>query len=84
MVNIIFDKVIGKHYQNKSLVLTVNKNIITWDLLFNFLEKKTCISKFKTKLYINNKFYTHKEKSTFNYKNFMKETDDFFIIKIKN
>ena len=76
MVNIIFDRVYG----NKSLVFQVDKNQITWNLLFDFLEKKTNVSRYKTKLCINNKFYTCKEKISFVHKNFFSDRDDFIVI----
>ena len=76
MVNIIFDKV----DQGKSLLLIANKNQITWNLLFDFLEKKTNVSRYKTKLCINNKFYTCKEKISFVHKNFFSDRDDFIVI----
>ena len=61
MINIIFDRVYG----NQSLVFQAEKNQITWKLLFDFIEEKTNVSRHKTKLYINNKFYTCKEKTPF-------------------
>jgi len=79
MINIIFDKV----YNNKSIVFAVDKNQITWELLFDFLEKKTNISKYKTKFFINNKFYTCKEKIPFNHKDFIKDSMDFLIINVR-
>ena len=41
---------------------------------------ESCLGKSKTKLCINNKFYTCKEKISFVHKNFFSDRDDFIVI----
>jgi len=81
MVNILFENV-GK----QTLVLSIDKNEITWPILFNFIERKMGISSNKIKLSINNTTFKKscaKFPKSFHWENFMKKTDDFIIFKVK-
>lgn len=82
MVNILFENT-GK----QTLVLSIDKNDITWPILFNFIEKKIGVSENKIKLSIFGKTFFKKScgkfPKSFHWENFMKKTDDFIIFKIK-
>lgn len=83
MVNILFENVVLKSGEKKTLIFCIDKNKITWDILFGFLRQKTDVDKNYCKLFYLNKYYTCKENSTFHWQNFMNSNDDFIIFKVK-
>jgi len=80
MINLIFEKVPHKSGKIESLVLSIDIDMITWEILLEFLQEKTGIKNFK--LFIKNNFWTISE-IKYTPKQIFSEIDDFHIIKVK-
>ena len=83
MMNLIFNDVPHKSGKKKSLNLTIDYCMITWNVIFEFLKERSCISEKQFKISVKNNYYTLNElleKSSF-YETF--EYDEFIDFNVK-
>lgn len=80
MINIIFEKVPHKSGIIQSLILPIDIDMITWEILLEFLQERTGLNNFK--LFIKNNFWTISE-IKYTPKQIFSEMNDFHIIKVK-
>ena len=58
MINLIFNNVLHKSGERKSLNLTIDYCMVTWDVIFEFLEQRTKILSENFKISVKNNYYT--------------------------
>ena len=58
MINLIFNKVLHESGEKKTLNLVIDYCMVTWDVIFEFLQDKTNILSKKFKIFVKNNYYT--------------------------
>ena len=61
MMNLIFNDVPHKSGKKKSLNLTIDYCMITWNVIFEFLKERSGISEKQFKISVKNNYYTLNE-----------------------
>ena len=83
MMNLIFNNVPHKSGEKKSINLTIDYCMVTWNVIFEFLMERTDFHEKKFKISVKNNYYTLNElleKSSF-YETF--EYDEFINFNVK-
>ena len=76
MINLIFNNVPHESGNKKTLNLVIDYCMVTWDVIFEFLQDKTNILSKKFKIFVKNNYYTLNDlklsfSETFKYNEFM-------------
>ena len=76
MINLIFNNVPHESGNKKTLNLVTDYCMVTWDVIFEFLQDKTNILSKKFKIFVKNNYYTLNDlklsfSETFKYNEFM-------------
>ena len=85
MVNIIFSKVPNGNFGTKTYILIEEREKITWNSIFNFLEQQTNISSIYFILKINGKLYKNTPQlEPFKFDDFVNlgDTGDFITVQV--
>ena len=83
MMNLIFNNVPHKSGEKKSINLTIDYCMVTWNVIFEFLKERSGFSERQFKISVKNNYYTLNElleKSSF-YETF--EYDEFIDFNVK-
>ena len=85
MINLIFNNVLHKSGEKKTLNLAIDFCMVSWKIIFDFLQHRTKISYDKFKISVKNHYYTFEElsKSWTFAEIFEKENPEFISFSVK-